>query len=89
MSRSLPSVKRLFEIDYHGQIHDLAAAYGDRVRFTYQHDEDWFTLETQDPDLDMDYLIAEYGLTPKTAYHARCEAANAKARGHGTRSERD
>lgn len=72
--------KRLFEIDHHGQIHDLAAAYGDRVRVCYQHDEDWFTLETLDPELDMNHLIAEYGLTPKKAYHARCEAANAEAR---------
>ncbi|MCW8132320.1 MAG: carbon-nitrogen hydrolase family protein [Planctomycetota bacterium] len=77
----LPLDKQLFEIDYHTKkLRELQKKYGDRVQVTWFHDEDWVTLASLDPDLTVADLMKEYGLVPLTAYHARCEKAQAEAR---------
>ncbi|MCK4275701.1 MAG: carbon-nitrogen hydrolase family protein [Phycisphaerae bacterium] len=73
--------KRLFEIDYHvSKMRKIQAKYGERVKVTWLHPEDWVTLESLDETLSVDDLIAEYKLTPLDKYHARCKKAIDQAR---------
>jgi len=66
--------KRLFEIDYHvSKMRKIQAQFGRRVKVTWLNDEDWVTLESLDPTLSVDDLIARFGLTPLGRYHARCD----------------
>jgi hypothetical protein len=44
------------------------------------HDDDWFSLASLDPDLTVEDLMAEYGLTPLSDYRVRATAAIEKAR---------
>lgn len=82
--------KRLFEIDYHMEkVRAMEAKYGPRVRIAWQHEEDWFTLETTDPALSVDALIEEFELVPKDAYHRRCATANSVRRHEGNHNEQD
>ena len=75
--------KKLFEIDYHiTKMRKLQAKYvqGQRVNVQWIPSSDWLTIESLDPSLSVDDLMAEYKLTPLGPYHARCEKAQAAAR---------
>lgn len=73
--------KRLFETDFvMPRMRELEKKYGDRVELRWFHDEDWFTLASNDPVLSVQDLCAEYGLVPKQEYHARCTKAQDAAR---------
>jgi hypothetical protein len=72
----LPVGKRLFEIDFHvGKMRQIERKYGPRVRVTWYHDDDLVTLASLDPDLTIDDLIGEYGLTPLADYIQRAQKA--------------
>jgi len=74
--------KRLFETDFHmDKMHALQRKYEDRVSVEWTHDEDWFTLASNDPQVSVEDLIQEFDLLPVTEYHQRCELAQDKARG--------
>ncbi|MCC7340985.1 MAG: carbon-nitrogen hydrolase family protein [Bryobacterales bacterium] len=78
---ALPLGKRLFEIDFNTRkAREMQRKYGDRVDLEWFHDDDWFTLASRDPDLTVDRLMAEYGLTPIDEYRKRAEAAIRAAR---------
>ena len=63
--------KRLFEIDYHiEKARRIEKKYGTRVRIVWQHEDDWFTLASLDPDLAVEHIIKEFELTPLTEYLA-------------------
>ncbi len=73
--------KRLFEIDYcMEQMRQLEMKYGRRVLIQWYHDDDAFTLASLDPNVSVEDLMSEYEMVPLTPYHARCEAAQDKAR---------
>jgi beta-ureidopropionase len=73
--------KRLFELDYQiGVSREIEARYGERVRVRWYSEEDWFTLESCDPELAVDEIVREYRLVPKRAYHERCREANERVR---------
>ena len=64
--------KQLFEIDNHtSKAHAIERKYGRRVRVTWYHDEDWFTLDSLDPDISIPEITEEFGLTPLTDYIQR------------------
>ena len=44
------------------------------------HEDDWFTLASVDPQLTVEDLIAEYGLTPLDDYRKRASQAVDSAR---------
>jgi len=72
----LPVGKRLFEIDFHvGKMRQIEKKYGQRVRVTWYHDDDLVTLASLDPELTVDDLVAEFGLTPHGAYIERAQKA--------------
>ena len=70
--------KRLFEIDNHvGRAHAIEQKYGRRVRIAWYHDEDWFTLDSLDPDVSIPEIMAEFELLPLTDYiHHSTEVQN-------------
>ena len=73
--------KRLFEVDFHiEKVRQIEARYGSRVQVVWQHEEDWFTLASLDPELSVEEIIREFELTPLTEYLVRAEQANAAAR---------
>ena len=77
----LPLGKRLFEIDFHvGKMRRMEAKYGSRIQVNWYHDDDLFTLASLDPDLTMEDLIQEFGLTPHTAYLQRAQGVQDAAR---------
>ncbi len=81
---ALPIGKRLFEIDFHvRKAREIQRKYGDRVELRWYHDDDWFTLASLDPELTVEDLIAEFGLTPLDAYRSRAakmiDAARSKS----------
>ncbi len=78
---SIPLGKRLFEIDYNaGKVQQLQQKYGPKVQVVWFHDSDWFTLASLDPNLTVEDLIAEYGLTPLDEYLSRCTRVIDRAR---------
>jgi predicted amidohydrolase len=78
---AIPLGKRLFEIDYNApKAQEIQQKYGSRVEVTWYHDSDWFTLASLDPDLTMEDLIKEYGLTPLDEYIARATKVINQAR---------
>lgn len=78
---SLAPDKQLFEIDFHGEkLKAITKKYGRQVQISWQHEEDWFTLQSNDPNLGVQDLIQEFDLTPKIQYHHRCFIANQQAR---------
>lgn len=78
---SLPLGKRLFEIDFHvRKARELQKKYGSKIELKWRHEDDWFTLASLDPELTVDDLIREFGLTPLSAYRARAGEAVRKAR---------
>jgi predicted amidohydrolase len=72
----LPVGKRLFEIDYHvSKIRQIQKEYGDKVRVTWYHDDDLVSIASLVPELTVEDLIAEFGLTPHSAYIERAQQA--------------
>ncbi len=72
----LPLGKRLFEIDFHlTKVRDLQKKYGKRVEIRWYHEDDWFTLASADPELTVQELISEFGLTPLHDYRSRAARA--------------
>jgi beta-ureidopropionase len=77
----LPLGERLFEVDYNApKAQEIQQKYGSRVEVTWYHDSDWFTLASLDPDLTVEALIKEYGLTPLDAYISRATKVINQAR---------
>jgi beta-ureidopropionase len=69
---SIPLGKRLFETDYNAaKVPDLQRDYGSKVQVVWDHESDWITLASLDPQLTVDDLIAKYGLIPLRQYIAR------------------
>jgi beta-ureidopropionase len=85
----LPLGKRLFEIDFHvGKMRQIETKYGARVRVTWYHDDDLVTLASLDPDLTVDDLMHEFGLTPQTAYIERAQKAQDALRSASIRAQK-
>jgi hypothetical protein len=73
--------KRLFHTD--GQMHQLLpmqTRYGRRVRIESFTEEHLFTLESLDPDLPVDEVIREFGLTEYRRFLDRSTKAQGTAR---------
>jgi beta-ureidopropionase len=78
---AIPIGKRLFEIDYHAaKARALQRKYGSRIALAWYHEDDWFTLASLDPNLTVEDLMAEFGLTPLDAYRIRAGKAVDAAR---------
>jgi beta-ureidopropionase len=78
---TIPLDKRLFEIDFHVQkVRQIQQKYGSKVEVVWFHDDDWFTLASLDPDLTVEDIITEFGLTPLNDYRLRAGEAIDKAR---------
>ena len=78
---AIPLGKRLFEVDYNSsKAQEIQQKYGSRVEVNWYHDSDWFTLASLDPDLSVEDLIREYGLTPLDEYIARATKVINQAR---------
>lgn len=61
----LPLGKRLFEVvGAASKAYEIQQKYGSRVEVTWYHESDWVTLTSLDPNLSVEDLITEYGLTP-------------------------
>jgi predicted amidohydrolase len=72
--------KRLFHTD--GQMMKLVpilTRYGEAVRIETFHEEHLFTLESIDPSLSVDAVIAEFGLVEYRPFIDRCTRAQANA----------
>lgn len=70
----LPLDRRLYEVDGHIQkIRLVQQKYGPKVDVTWYPDDDWLTLASLDPDLTVDDLNEEFGLTPLRQYRLRSE----------------
>jgi hypothetical protein len=77
----IPLGRRLFEVDFHAaKMRELQRKYGSRVDVTWYHEDDWFTLASLDPDLTVEDLEKEFGLTPLDDYLARAAKAIEGAR---------
>jgi beta-ureidopropionase len=77
----LPLGERLFEVDYNApKAQEIQQKYGSRVEVTWYHYSDWFTLASLDPDLTVEDLMKEYGLTPLDAYIGRATKVINQAR---------
>ena len=77
----LPLGRRLYEIDFHIQkVRLLQQKYGPKVDVTWYHDDDWFTLASLAPDLTVEDLEREFGLTPLREYRVRAAKAVEAAR---------
>ena len=69
---ALPLGKRLFETDYNiPKVREIQQKYGARVEIIWFHESAWFTVASLDPNLSVEDLIEEYGLTPLDDYIAR------------------
>ena len=62
------------------KVRELQRKYGSRVQLVWLNDDDWFTLASLDPQLTVEDLIAEFGLTPLDAYRIRAAKAVDAAR---------
>ena len=72
----LPLARRLFEVDFHvKKVHQIQQKYGPKVDVVWYHDDDWFTLASVDPDLTVEDLQKEFGLTPLDEYRVRANKA--------------
>jgi beta-ureidopropionase len=73
--------KRVFHTDDNEQRYEaILRKYGRRVTAQILSAEETLTLESNDPALTVDDLIAEFGLEPARAYLQRSAAAQAAAR---------
>src|SRR5438045_6916201 len=67
--------KQLFHTDNQSQhILPIQTRYGQRVTLDTFTEEHFFTLESNDLELSVDDIIAQYGLVPYADYIARCPA---------------
>jgi predicted amidohydrolase len=81
---AIPIGRRVFEIDYHtAKARELQRKYGSRVQLVWLNDDDWFTLASTDPNLTVEDLMTEFGLTPLDAYRIRAAKAVEAARSPG------
>jgi predicted amidohydrolase len=77
----LPLGRRLYEIDFHvDKVRRIQRKYGAKVDVEWYHDDDWFTLASLDPDLTVEDLEKEFGLTPLRDYRIRAGKAIDSAR---------
>lgn len=82
----LPLGRRLFEVDFNlDKVRRLQQKYGPRVDVTWHHDDSWFTLASLDPDLTVEDLQREFGLTTLNDYRDRAAKAAEAARPHTKR----
>jgi hypothetical protein len=73
--------KRLFHTDGHyDRLLPILPRYGKRVRIETLTEEHLFTLESSDPELDVEAIIAEFGLTEFDTFIGRCTEAQQAAR---------
>jgi beta-ureidopropionase len=80
-SAVLPLGRRLYEVDFHVQkMRAIQEKYGSKVDVHWYHDDDWFTLASLDPDLTVDDINKEFGLTPLRDYRVRAAKAVESAR---------
>jgi beta-ureidopropionase len=64
--------KRVFHADFHfDKTRAIEKKYGRRVKLDWVHDENWFTIESLDPGVTVDGLVAEFGLLSLKAYTER------------------
>ena len=78
---AIPIGKRLFEVDYNvPKTQEIQQKYGSRVEVTWYHDSGWVTVASLDPNLSVEDLIKEYGLTPLDDYIARATTEQNQAR---------
>jgi beta-ureidopropionase len=83
---ALPLGKRLFEVDYNAaKAQAIQQKYGAKVQVTWYHDSDWFTLASLDPELSVEEIVAEYGLTPLDEYIAKSTKVINQARAEAER----
>lgn len=81
---AIPIGKRLFEYDFHlKKVREIQQKYGPRVEVVWFHEDDWFTLVSLDPELTVEDLMAEFGLTPLDAYRVRATRAIDEVRAKG------
>jgi beta-ureidopropionase len=69
------NLEKLFcEIDFHTEkIKEMRKKYGRKVKVVYYHDNDWVTIESKSPDLSLQQLKDEFGLTNRWDYIKRAE----------------
>jgi beta-ureidopropionase len=73
--------KRLFHTDGQMQhVLPIRQRYGDRIRLEALTEEHVFTLESLDPALSVDEVVAAFGLVDYQTYIERCTAAQQVAR---------
>lgn len=77
----LPLGRRLFEVDFNtAKAQAAQKKYGSRIDLKWYHEDDWFTLASLDPNLTVEDLVAEFGLTPLNEYRERATKAVDEAR---------
>jgi beta-ureidopropionase len=77
----LPLGRRLYEVDFHVQkVRLIQQKYGSKVDVRWYQDDDWFTLASLDPDLTVEDIEKEFGLTPLRDYRVRAAKAIESAR---------
>lgn len=80
----LPLGRRLFEVDFNtAKAQAAQKKYGPQIDLKWYHEDDWFTLASLDPNLTLEDLIAEFGLTPLNEYRQRATQAVEQARTTG------
>ncbi|MBI3855239.1 MAG: carbon-nitrogen hydrolase family protein [Planctomycetes bacterium] len=78
---ALPLGKRLFETDFNAaKARQMEKKYAGRVQVTWYKEDDWFTVASLDPELTVEDLMKEYGLTPLDAYVLRAGRVQDEAR---------
>ncbi|MCB1489041.1 MAG: carbon-nitrogen hydrolase family protein [Bauldia sp.] len=72
--------KRLFHTDGHQEkLISMQTRYGERIRLETFNEEHLFTLECLDPNLAIDRVIAEFGLTEYGDFIDRCTEVQSQA----------
>jgi predicted amidohydrolase len=72
--------KRLFHTDLQsGKLLAIQTRYGERICLETFTEEHLFTLESSDPDLSIDQVIAEFGLVDYQSYINRCTTVREQA----------
>ena len=73
--------KRLFHTDLQAdKLLAIQTHYGQRIRLETFTEEHLFTLESQDPNLSLDEVVAEFGLVDYQTYIDRCTMVQGQAR---------
>ncbi len=83
---ALPLGRRLYEVDFHVEkVRRIQQKYGSKVDVQWYHDDDWFTLASLDPDLTVEDIEKEFGLTSLRGYRIRAAEAIESARSKAAR----